>query len=170
MVVAFDVETTGLDPYEGRVTLIGIKKGRKVKQWKLWETRDEAEMIIQAIEDIMKVDETIVGYNNLKFDVPFMMERLKILGKWKREFYEIYKKKWLDLYQYLGNDYRGLRLWLERAGIGRDYPELDGRNMPSLFERGEYVKIEQHNTDDLNTSEKLFNFLKEKNPELLPFE
>jgi len=170
MVVAFDVETTGLDPYEGRVTLIGIKKEGTVKQWKLWETRDEAEMIIQAIEDIMTVDETIVGYNNLKFDVPFMMERLKILGKWKREYYEIYKKKWLDLYQYLGNDYRSLRLWLERAGIGRDYPELDGRNMPSLFERGEHRKIEQHNTDDLNTSEKLFNYLKEKNPELLPFE
>jgi len=169
MVVAFDVETTGLDPYEGRVTLIGIKTKGTVKQWKLWETKNEAKMIIQAIEDIMKVDETIVGYNNLKFDVPFMMERLKILGKWKREYYEIYKKKWLDLYQYLGNDYRSLRLWLERAGIGRDYPELDGRNMPSLFERGEYRKIEQHNTDDLNTSEKLFNFLKEKNPELLPF-
>jgi uncharacterized protein YprB with RNaseH-like and TPR domain len=170
MVVMFDVETTGLTPYEGKVTLIGIKREGRVKQWKLWEIKDEAKMIIQAIEEIMKVDETIVGYNNLKFDVPFMTERLKILGKWKQEFYEIYKKKWFDLYQYLGNDLRSLRLWLRRAGIKRDYPELDGRDMPSLFERGEYKKIEQHNIDDLNTSEKLFIFLKEKNPELLPFE
>ena len=166
----FDIETTGLKPHESKVTLIGRKREGRIKQWRLWRIKDEAKMIIQAIEDIMDVNETIVGYNNLKFDVPFMMERLRILGKYKPEYYEIHYKSWFDLYQYLGNDYRSLKSWLGRAGIDRDYPELDGRNMPLAYDKGDYEKIEQHNKDDLNTSEKLFKYLKDKQPELIPFE
>jgi uncharacterized protein YprB with RNaseH-like and TPR domain len=86
MVVMFDIETTGLNPYESKVILIGFKRKGGIKQWKLWKVKDEAKMIIEAIKEIMKVDETIIGYNNLKFDVPFMVERLKLLGKWKPNF------------------------------------------------------------------------------------
>ncbi len=170
MVVMFDIETTTLNPYWGKVILIGMKMKGQIRQWKLWEVRDEARMITEAIEEIWKVDETIVGYNNLKFDVPFMMERLKLLERWEPELFEIYGKKWFDLYQYLGNDLRSLRYWLRRAGIERDFPELRGSDIPSLFEIGEFKKIEQHNQDDLDTSERLFRFLKEKDPVLLPFE
>ena len=60
MVVMFDIETTGLTPYRDKVTLVGRKKKGKIKQWKLWKIRDEAKMIIEAVEDIMKVEETIV--------------------------------------------------------------------------------------------------------------
>ena len=126
-------------------------------------------MIIGAIDDINRTYVTIVGYNNLKFDVPFMLERLRLLGKWEPDFYKIYNKKWFDLYQYLGNDYRSLTSWLDRAGIEKDYPNLDGRDMPMFYEKGEYEKIEQHNKDDLNNSEKLFNYLQQRNPEIMPF-
>lgn len=170
MVIMFDIETTGLRPFDCVVTLIGLKNKGEIQHWKLWEIKDEAKMIIGAIEELRKVNETIVGYNNLKFDVPFMIERLRILGKWQQNFYEIYFKKWFDLYQYLGNDYRSLVTWLSVSEIERDHPELDGRDMPKYFEKEEYEKIEQHNNDDLNTSEKLFQFLKTKNPELIPFE
>jgi uncharacterized protein YprB with RNaseH-like and TPR domain len=170
MVVSFDIETTGLNPYESKVILIGIKKGNKVKQWKLWETKDEAKMILEAVREILKIEETIVGYNNLKFDVPFMIKRLEILGKSKPEFWAIFNKKWFDLYQYLGNDYRSLHSWLLKAGIKRDYPDLEGKDMPIFFAKGEFKKIEAHNLDDLITSEKLFKYLKEKNPTLIPFD
>lgn len=171
MAVMFDIETTGLNPYENEVILIGMKKGERIRQWKIWEVEDEAEMILDAVKEIIKINESIVGYNNLKFDVPFMLERLKILGKMKPEFWTIvYNKKWFDLYQYLGNNYRSLKLWLFRAGIKRSFPELDGRLMPTFFKNKDFKKIEQHNKDDLDTSEKLFKFLKEKNPELIPFD
>ena len=168
MVVMFDIETTGLTPFQNMVTIIGMKKDGLIKQWKLWEENNEADMIICAIGEINKINESIVGYNNLKFDVPFMLERLRILSKWREEFYEIYRKKWFDLYQYLGNDYRSMVSWLERAGIEREYPDLDGRDMPIFYKEGQYEKIVQHNIDDLNTSENLFNYLKERNPDLLP--
>ena len=74
----FDIETTELSPFNGIVTLIGIKK-EKIKQWKLWEIKNEANMIIDATHEINKINETIIGYNNLKFDIPFILERLRIL-------------------------------------------------------------------------------------------
>ena len=168
MVVMFDIETTGLTPFQSMVTIIGMKKDGIIKQWKLWEVNNEADMIIDAIGEINRVFDSIVGYNNLKFDVPFMLERLRILSKWREEFYEIYRKKWFDLYQYLGNDYKSMVSWLKNSGIEREYPDLDGRDMPIFYKEEQYDKIVQHNIDDLNTSEKLFNFLKGRNPELLP--
>lgn len=169
MLVAFDIETTGLDPYVCRVVLIGLKVGRKIRQWKLWEFKDEAKMILNALEVIWEIDDTIIGYNNLKFDVPFLLERLKVLKKYEPTFFRIYNKKWFDLYQYLGNDFRSLKHWLNKAGIKRKYPDLDGRDVPIYFEKGDYDKIVKHNLDDLVTSEKLFKYLKKMNPELLPF-
>jgi hypothetical protein len=42
--------------------------------------------------------------------------------------------------------------------------------MPTYFKDGDYQKIEMHVTDDLNTSEALFKYLKQRNPEFLRFE
>jgi Predicted exonuclease len=170
MVISFDIETTGLDPYESMVIVIRMKKGKKVKQWKIWEIGDEAKMILEVVEEITKTHETIVGYNNLKFDVPFMLERLRILGKFKQEFWEMYNKKWFDLYQYLGNDRRSLNHWLSKARIKRKYPDITGRDIPILYSKKEYEKILAHNFDDLISSEKLFKFLKKINPALIPFD
>jgi len=170
MVVVFDIETTGLDPYKSKVILIGLKRGSKIIQWMIWKIKDEAEMIISAIKEILNIDETIVGYNNLKFDVPYMLKRLDILGKNNPEYWKIHYKKWFDLYQYLGNDYRSLSLWIKKAGIKQKYPHLKGRDMPIYYQNKEYDKIIKHNIDDLETCEKLFYFLKKANPELIPFE
>lgn len=159
--VAFDIETTGLNPYKNRIILIGLKSWDEIKQWKLWESKDEATMILDALKEIEKIEDTIIiGYNNLKFDVPFLLERLRLLGKYKPEFFNIYNKKWFDLYQYLGNDLKSLKYWLKRAGIQKKYPELEGKDVPIYFENGEYDKIEKHNIDDLETSEKLYLYFK----------
>ncbi len=169
MVVAFDIETTGLTPYESKAILIGMKIEGKVKLWKLWESKDEAEMILSAFDQIGRIRETIVGFNNLKFDVPFLVMRLQVLGRWETGYWDIYRKKWLDLYQYLGNDFRSLSSWLNKAGIKRRSPNVDGKQVPVLYENADYKKIEDHNIDDLHTSEQLFLYLKKNNPELLPF-
>lgn len=170
MVVAFDIETTGLNPYECKVVLIGMKMGEEIRHWKLWETSDEAKMISESLEEIIEIDGTIIGYNNLKFDVPFMLKRLDVLGNSTEKFWKVYNKKWFDLYQYLGNNYRSLNLWIDKAGIEKEHPELRGRDMPTYFETKKFEHIVDHNVDDLNTSVKLFRFLKKSNPELIPFD
>lgn len=172
MVVILDIETTGLNPFKNKVVLIGIKKGKKIKQWKLWKYKDnEVKMIKDALNQILDINETIIGFNNLKFDVPFLIKRLDILEKKLHpEYWELQNKKWFDLYQFLGDNYRSLREWLKKAGIKQNYPELCGSEVPIFYERKEYKKIEDHNKDDLISCEKLFNYFKEEFPDILSFE
>ena len=101
MVVMFDIETLGLDAFEHEIILIGMERGGKITQWKLWE-HEELDMISECLRTFEQIpfDETIVGYNNLKFDVPFMQTRLQIHGKWARPLWDLlYRdRKWFDLY------------------------------------------------------------------------
>lgn len=171
MVVAFDIETMGTNAYRDKIILIGMKQGGKITQWKLWKTNDEVKMIqecLDALEQIPSFEETIVGYNNLKFDVPFITARLSIHGKMTPEIWDmLHNKKWFDLYQFLGNDYRKMNYWLQFFKIKRKYEGLEGRQMPHCFNTKQYEKIEQHNRDDLVTSEKLYLKLQNKFPDLL---
>ncbi len=167
----FDIETTGLDPYTSQVTLIGFKRDGKVTLMKLWEVKDEAKMILEALailQSLREFEDTIVGYNNLKFDIPFMLERLRILGQMNPELWLIaHRKKWFDLYQFLGNSFRSMDMWLKKLEIKKEHPELDGRQMPIFYMSGEYEKIELHIIDDLNSSEELFWKLKAQFPDLI---
>lgn len=175
MVVAFDIETTGLNPTTDEIVLIGMKKGKKIKQWKLWKIKDELEMIsdcLEAIKEIPALGETIVGYNNLKFDVPFIRERLLVLES-SVETFDLWtllyrQRKWFDLYQFLGNDFRNLAHWSDEFKIKRRYEEIEGKDIPMLYQTEQYRKIEQHNRDDLNTSMRLYLKLRKTFPQLLP--
>jgi uncharacterized protein YprB with RNaseH-like and TPR domain len=58
MIIMFDTETTGLNPYKSIVILIGIKRGDEIKQWKLWEIKDEVKMIETVIKRIIGLTAT----------------------------------------------------------------------------------------------------------------
>jgi len=177
MVVFFDIETTGLNPYEGQVILVGMKREGKIRQWKIWEIGDEGQLIMDVIEEFTKIDlhDTITGFNSAKFDLHFLSTRLSILGKMNSEIWTIlHDRKWFDLYQFLGNDFQSLRLWLGKFEVRREYPELNGKDVPGYFARKEYDKIVKHNEDDLNTSEELVSKLRKAKevrvPDLLHLE
>ena len=46
----FDIETTGLNPYEDQILTIQIKKGDDIIIWKLWEEKDESSMILKFLD------------------------------------------------------------------------------------------------------------------------
>lgn len=169
MVTTFDIETLGLDGYRDKIILIGLKRNNKIHQWKLWETKSEPEMIFKCLKVLQYVssNEMIVGYNNLKFDVPFIIARLEVFEKMKPEIWDrLHNKKWFDLYQFLGNSYRSLTFWLNKLGIKRAFEEVRGSIVPKSYKIGNYKEIEEHNKDDLNTSEELFLKLKYQFPQL----
>lgn len=172
MVVVFDIETLGLDAFQHQIVLIGMKIDNKIRQWKLWKEKDELDMISECLKTMKKIPtfETIVGYNNLKFDVPFISTRLSVYGKWSRNLWELlYRdRKWFDLYQFLGNDFRRMSSWLDKLGIKRKREDIMGRDIPRLYAEKKYRKIVQHNKDDLETSEQLYLKLQKEFPELLP--
>ena len=171
MVVVFDIETLGLDAFQHEIVVIGMKVKGKIRQWKLWKEKDELDMILKWLKVVEKIPffETIVGYNTLKFDVPFISTRLSVHGKWSHDLWELlYRdRKWFDLYQFLGNDFRRMSSWLDRLGIKRKHEEIMGRDIPRLYVEKQYKEIVQHNKDDLETSERLYLKLQEEFPELL---
>ena len=167
----FDIETLGLDAFQHQTVLIGMKIDGKIKQCKLWEEKDELSMIFECLKTLKKIPlfETIVGYNNLKFDVPFIATRLSVHGKWSPDLWQLlYRdRKWFDLYQFLGNDFRRMSSWLDKLGIKRKCEDIMGRDIPRLYAEKKYEKIVEHNKDDLETSEQLYMKLQEEFPELL---
>jgi uncharacterized protein YprB with RNaseH-like and TPR domain len=171
MVVVFDIETLGLDAFQHQIVLIGMKVEGKIKQCMLWEEKDELTMISKCLKIFERIHlfETIVGYNNLKFDVPFLATRLTVHGKWSANLWQLlYRdRKWFDLYQFLGNDFRRMSFWLEKLGIKKEYEDIMGRDIPRFYSEKKYEKIVQHNKDDLETSEKLYWKLREEFPQLL---
>jgi len=81
----FDIETTGLDPLDKRVFMIGLKDNKGYeKVFEVEKTDDdisELKLILDffADLDIMK-PALLSGYNSENFDFNFLLKRLEILG------------------------------------------------------------------------------------------
>jgi DNA polymerase elongation subunit (family B) len=97
----FDIETTGLKPFNSRVFLIGIRdnKGFETILQVAKENDDYEERIL--IEKFFATLDTIkpaiiAGFNSEEFDFYFLLERAKILGMLKEE-------KMSRNFKYLGN-------------------------------------------------------------------
>jgi uncharacterized protein YprB with RNaseH-like and TPR domain len=165
MAIIFDIETTGLNPYTDCIVTIQLKVNDTVHVWKKWES-DELQIIMEFLEVLRTIpsSQTILGYNNLKFDLPFIVGRLTALRGMNAEIYQLlHGKKWLDLYQLLGDDYQSMDQWLAQFGIKRNC-RFVGKDMPILYAQGRYKDIVEHATEDLVLCERLFEILADKMP------
>jgi uncharacterized protein YprB with RNaseH-like and TPR domain len=152
----FDIETTGLNPYEDKILTIQFKQGEVITIWKIWES-DEFTLLSNFVEYLRSVsgNDTVYGYNCLKFDIPFIVARMNYHDIISSETYRIiHDKKWFDLYQYQGDNYISMNRWAKSYGIERACP-FNGRDMPLFYQFGKYKEIEAHAIDDLLLCEKL---------------
>jgi len=78
----FDIETTGLDPYDNKIILIGVKDNRGFKKTISAFGEDGEKKCIEEFFKIIKdLKPTIIGgYNSASFDFPFILKRAEILG------------------------------------------------------------------------------------------
>jgi uncharacterized protein YprB with RNaseH-like and TPR domain len=160
----FDIETEGLNPYIHKILTIQVKRDDEIKVWKLWEEKNEQDMIDKVLDFLFKINNntTICGYNCLKFDVPFIVSRLSQSVLLNESIYcNFYNKKWFDLYQYLGDDYVSLNRWSKYYDIERSC-NIEGKNIPYLYISKNYDDIIDHAIDDLLTCEKLVLVLQKR--------
>ena len=80
--LVFDIETTGLNPEENQVILIGLKDNRGFKRTiSAFGENGEKKCIEDFFKYIDILKPTIIGgYNSAFFDFPFLIKRAKILG------------------------------------------------------------------------------------------
>ena len=80
--LVFDLETTALDPKDGRIFMIGIKTNKGYHR--VIECLDESQEKNSIIEFFKVIDDLkpsiIGGYNSANFDWHWIFERCKILG------------------------------------------------------------------------------------------
>jgi len=168
MVIYFDIETTGLNPHNDKILTIQVKKGDDIQLWSLWEETDELSLIQKFLDYLRPIsgNEAIVGYNCLKFDVPFIHARLNEHDAMDATSYDIlHNKKWIDLYQFQGDNYISMDRWLDSFGIERGC-QYSGRDIPPLYEQERYKEIEEHAVDDLIMCESLYEKLVELYPDV----
>ena len=158
----FDVETTGLNPFENKLLTVQLKRGNDIVIWKLWEEENELDLIEKLLDRLGNISKSnsIYGYNCLKFDVPFVASRLTLNGALDgRSYTALYDRNWVDLYQFLGGSYVSMDRWLSFYGIKRDCP-FRGSHVPSLFAEKRFVEIEEHAAEDVVLCEKLVEKLR----------
>lgn len=159
----FDIETTGLNPFEHKILTIQLKRENDITVWKLWEEKDEISLIARLFDNLRNIDrfDSICGYNCLQFDIPFIASRLAIHGAMDNKNYQVlYNRNWIDLYQYLGGNYISMDKWLRYFAVERQCP-FKGVHVPHLYAEKRFAEIEEHAAEDLVLCEKLMEKLSE---------
>jgi len=169
----FDIETTGLSPDRCQIILAGLmmptSTGSVIKQYFAQTPDEEAELITYLIEDLQALD-SIVTYNGSRFDIPFLIKRMNIIGlpnvplPYNLDLYKVVKyhsdlKKFLpNLKQKTLEDFCGL--WANRDD------EIDGGQSVKLYydyvdNKNDFLKekILLHNSDDVKQLKKLMNII-----------
>jgi uncharacterized protein YprB with RNaseH-like and TPR domain len=150
--VYLDIETTGLDSYHDDITIVGLYDGSDVKTFIKGRN-------LNKLPEILKKYSSIVTFNGLLFDLPFISKKFPRL-----EFDQIQ----LDLRFILNRlGFRGGLKKIERElGITRtsETVGLSGYDAVRLwrkFEKGNDEALElliKYNTEDIVNLEKLMTF------------
>ncbi len=88
----FDIETTGLDPNDNKIILIGVKDNRGLQKTIPAFGEDGEKKCIEEFFKIIKdLKPTIIGgYNSASFDFPFILRRAQIVGADVKSLTQIY--------------------------------------------------------------------------------
>lgn len=182
--VAFgpDIETYGkvsLNPFKSKIITIQLRINGKNYIWKEWKD-GEQKMLLNFLNFWSKLPRskkkngfTFVGYNMLKFDIPFMLVRASLLDLEKKGW--SLEKLWnnlihgpcyIDLYQLLGDNFKKFKMW-KKCLVG-SYSKYSNKDIKKFYQNKEFEKIEEYVNDELlsleniqcNQKEKFFSELK----------
>jgi len=164
-----DVETYSPGPrptYDDRIIAIAYKQENcPITVLKEWES-DEKQILTRFLEEIKRIDRlSIIGHNILRFDLPLIINRASAhgiapTGDLMRPLLDPYTIDTIQAQLPANNFYfkgLGLRDCVQRLGI--QSTTCPSSEIITHYEAGNYAEIIEHVTEDILTTEKLFNYL-----------
>lgn len=146
---------------DANILAIGIKTHSDYKIWKRWEYPSEKEMLSDFITYFLSTDDKIIiGFNVMKFDIPFLMLKSLELPRFGDFFKKINFSNVIDLFIILTfaekGEINGLNYYLKKYRISQCV--LD-REMVKFYEKEEYTKFEHEFRRKLKNIDELFRNL-----------
>ena len=144
--IIFDIETTGLLPYESKVVGIGV---RTEEEQCTWVSKDEKLLLEKFWAFLSKHDQyRLLGFNSSSFDIPFVNVRSLVHGIPTQDV----RGKNLDIRYILnyGKSGKGKLIdYTELLGLGTKTKSVDGSKVPKLYEQGRLTEIENYLHQDV---------------------
>ncbi len=157
------VQTEGFSS-DAKILAIGMKRQAFMRIWKSWEFADEREMIFDFIKCFLKTDDKIViGFNNLKLDIPLLLLRSKELPLFSEFFKKLNYANVEDLFIILTFINRGVIKGLDHYCRKEGIPcEFSDRDIISAYISKDYAKFEELFKRKLDAMDGLFLKMWEK--------
>jgi DNA polymerase III epsilon subunit-like protein len=157
-VVFFDIETTGFDPFVDRVVTVQVRHNGKTTIWKEWELTERRciEEFFTFIDTVYRWETSFVGYNILKFDVPFIDMRLRKLSRWDKDKWLMLHSRlhWVDLYQFLGDAYYKAKHWYHAMAGSKS--DTENAQIPDLYAKRDYETIVKYVEGEMQSMEAVY--------------
>ena len=171
-----DIETfgeTSLNPFKAKIISIQLRVNGRNHIWKEWE-RGEKNMLLDFLDFWSELPRskkrngiTFVGYNILKFDIPFILVRASCLDLEKygwslerlwNDF--VHGPCYVDLYQLLGDNFKKFKMW-KKYLVGA-YSKYSNKDIKKFYQNKEFGKIEEYINDELVSLEKIYKAIKKE--------
>jgi hypothetical protein len=167
--IFLDVETYSPGPkptYDDKIIAIAYKQeDGSVTVLKEWES-DEKQILTRFLEEIKRIDRlSIIGHNILRFDLPLIINRasahgIASTGDLMRLLLDPYPIDTIQAQLPVNNFFfKGLGLAECAKRIGAETRTCPGSEIKTRYDEGDYAAITEHITEDVLTTEKLFNYL-----------
>jgi uncharacterized protein YprB with RNaseH-like and TPR domain len=157
-----DIETSGLNPMENRVTCISVVD-TETNVVATFCLENEKVMLIQFWNYLRETQaEEVITFNGDDFDLPFLYKRslinsVKVIPKLKN--LDLRKEVNSFWYNYKKHTEGKLRDWA--AILGFQTETEDGEHMVELYEQRDWEGIKLHNQEDCWITLTLYNRCKE---------
>lgn len=177
IIYGFDCETAGLSPLHN--DLISVQYADEhgdLTLFAIWEYDTEADLLVDFLTDWQSIRRKrdadgalFVGYNLLKFDVPFVLIKALtsegVLDRLNWNLDDCWKHlyRWpmyLDLVHLFGSDFISMRA-VREALLGSEGP-FESKQIPVYYESERYDLIEQYIRDEMRALREIYQALQDE--------